>query len=292
MKVMYAVDGSAASEAAASLLEALFDRSELEVSVVSVAEAEPILAERDQSGPVRIRVATDHARQAVERIVDRLRSAGFTVEGEVLKGRPGPAVLDAAQDGAVDLIVVGAGRHSWFGNTLLGSTSTHVLHLSQTSVLVVHGPVTPSRPVRLLVGTDGSASANHVVGLLGQLADPERCEVAVLSIVQVPQTAALAYAGGSAGDPVDSAHVQGLVDQANSRADEAATMLRNVGFRVETMVRNGSAHHLILEEADQGNFDLVVVGSRKHGEVQRSPLGSVSESVVRHSNAALIGRRR
>jgi len=37
-------------------------------------------------------------------------------------------------------------------------------------------------------------------------------------------------------------------------------------------------------------FDLVAVGSRGLGPIARAILGSVSDQVVRHSPAALIGR--
>lgn len=289
MKVMHAVDGSVASDAAAQLLEVLSNRAELEISVVSVAEAEPVVAGREEDlGPVRVKEATEHAREIVDRSVQRLRSAGFAAEGHIIYGRPGSALLEAAQDLQADLMLLGAGRHTWLGNKLLGRASTQVLQLSRTSILIVHGTCAPGKALRVLVATDGSPSAQRAIELFAQLADPDRCEVGVLSVAHNPRVPALAYAGASGGE-TDSSGAQERVEQASRRADDAAATLREAGFNVHTIVRQGSAHHLVLEEADKGDYPLVVVGSRGNGAVQ-SPLGSVSESIVRHANAALVGR--
>lgn len=295
MKVMYAVDGSVASDAAAQLLEVLSNRAELEVSVVSVAEAEPVVPGREEElGPVRVREATGRAREIVDRSVQRLRSAGFAAEGQVIHGRPGSALLEATKDLQADLVLLGAGRHSWLGNMLLGRTSTQVLKLSRTSILIVHGTCKPGEALRVLVATDGSPSAQRAIELFAQLADPDRCQIGVLSVAQNPQVPALDYAGASGGETEssgvgESSGVQERIEQATRRADDAAATLRDAGFNVDTIVRQGSAHHMVLEEADKGDYPLVVVGSKGNGAVQ-SPLGSVSESVVRHANAALVGR--
>src|SRR5438128_3101152 len=82
--------------------------------------------------------------------------------------------------------VVGAGRHLWLDRLFLGSTGSYVLHSSPTSVLVVHEPPPPRERHRLLVASDGSRESDLAAALLGDFADPERCDVKVLSVAEAP----------------------------------------------------------------------------------------------------------
>lgn len=289
MKILYATDGSPASDAAARLLEAVGRRSDTELSVVSVVDAEPLLPEAYMVEAEVLESAIDRAWKIVNQVTDRLSAAGFSAFGDVLRGRAGPAVLRAAKDDEQDLVVVGAGRHKWLGRLLLGSASTHLLHSSPISVLLVHEPPAADTPLRVLVATDGSPSARKAVALLSRFADPRHCEVTVLSVAQVPYAAAfgppyVAMAG------VDSGLIDKMRQSARQRAREAAQELERVGFRADIVATDGSAHHLIVNEAEKGGYDLVVVGSRGHGVLGRSLVGSVSDAVARNARAALIGR--
>lgn len=289
MRIVYATDGSPASEAAAALLEAVVRRSGAEVSVVSVVEADPLLPEAYAVEAEALGIAGQRAWEVVDKTTRRLVSAGFSASGDVLKGRPGRAILDTAKDEEADLVVVGAGRHSWLGNLLLGSTSTHVLHSSPISVLVVHDPPAERAPLRVLAATDGSPGARKAVALLSNLADPRQCEVTVLSVAQIPYSAAFGppYAPMSG---VDSRLIDELRENARLRTNEAAHELNLAGFRTDIVATEGSAHHLVVDEAEKGGYDLVVAGSRGHRVLGRSLVGSVSDAVARNARAALIAR--
>ncbi|MEX2587109.1 MAG: universal stress protein [Actinomycetota bacterium] len=289
MKILYATDGSPASDAAAALLESVGNKAGVELSVVAVVEPEPQLPEAYAVEAQVLEEAGARAREAVHQTTDRLTAAGFSAQGEVLSGWPGSAILHAAKDDEQDLVVVGAGRHSWLGSLLLGSTSMHILHSSPVSVVLVHESPAESRPVRILLATDGSPSARRAVALLSGFADPQQCAVTVLSVARIPYAAA-------AGPPyapmagVGSALIDELREKARLRVNEAADELERMGFQTETVATEGSPHHLIVEEADKGGYDLVVVGSRGHGALSRSLVGSVSDAVARNARAVLIAR--
>lgn len=65
-----------------------------------------------------------------------------------------------------------------------------------------------------------------------------------------------------------------------------------VGQRFATAVRpallQGDPARTILDEADRLEVDLVVVGKRRHGALERFLLGSVSESVMHHSTRPVL----
>jgi nucleotide-binding universal stress UspA family protein len=61
-------------------------------------------------------------------------------EIRVEEGQPAQVILAAAKEYAVDLIIMGAHRHTMIGDAILGSTTHKVLHSAAQPVLVVRIP--------------------------------------------------------------------------------------------------------------------------------------------------------
>ena len=55
-------------------------------------------------------------------------------------GQPAQVILDVAKEEAVDLIIMGAHRHTVIGDAMLGTTTHKVLHSASQPVLVVRIP--------------------------------------------------------------------------------------------------------------------------------------------------------
>lgn len=289
MKILFATDGSEASEAAAKLLMAAVNPPACELTVLSVAENVPMFPEMYIVQPDLAGKVLAAAQAEVDRTVAGFKAQGFNAEGDVVEGLPGRSIVDRAEKGGFELVVVGAGSRSWLGHLLLGSVSTCVLHNSPVSVLVVHDPPRSDGKLRALVATDGSASAGAAVSDFTSLGDPGRCEVTVISVAKIPYTAV----GGYPYPPmvgIDPSLVTEYVDQARQKAERTAEILRRSGYEPEVVATDGAPHHLIVEEAEKGGFDMVVLGSRGHGPVLRGLLGSVSDAAARHAHATLVGR--
>jgi nucleotide-binding universal stress UspA family protein len=291
MKVLYATDGEPPAEAAAALIEAVGNRAALEVTALAVTQLDPYSPEALLPGGDAVTRGQGHAHAVAEAAARRLADAGFRTDVKVAIGPPGRRIVEAAAADGYDLVVVGAGNHEWLGRLLLGSASTHVLQHSPVSVLVVNEP--PQRPTapRVLLATDGSPEAMEAALTLGVFADPLRCRITVLSVAQVPALSGVP-ASLLPGYSYPSDVMESLVDDAERAIDRAAGPLRSAGFHVDTLATDGAAHHLIVRECVEGNYDLAVVGSRGLGRVQGVVLGSVSQSVARHARAALIVRTR
>lgn len=296
MKVLYVTDGFDAAIQAGQLLEQIADRERVEVTVMSVTHAgvpaiqhlplvlDPLPFRRDDSLAI------------VEAAAEKLRSAGFKrVHERTAEGHPGREIVRAVEDDSYDLTIMGAGGGSWLGDRLMGSVSTYVVHSSPTSVLVVHeGPIATDR-MNVLVGTDGSEDAAFACETLAGLADPDRIKISVLSVTPpqspllfpaLPGSTALPPGAFEQNEEVEKA----MRERASVHANEAAARLRQAGFEVEARSVTGRPTEQLLKEAESERSDLVAVGSRGLGPVRRVLLGSVSDHIVRHSRAALVGR--
>jgi nucleotide-binding universal stress UspA family protein len=279
MKILFATDGAAPSEAAVALLAELSDPARVQVLVLSVNSFELVFREAASAGRYDPEVGRSLARDAVDAAVESLNAAGLEAEGRTAEGDDATEILRVAEEEDVDLIVMGAGKERWLDAFILGSVSTAVLHASQRPVLVVHAG--PSGPPSALIGTDGSEGAERAGALLAALADPARCTITVVSVAKGADVPGAGVVGRPGGD---------LTAGALGHAERLATTLREAGFRAEPKVLTGNPAAALLREADDGGADLVVVGARGFGRFKATVLGSVSDKIVRTARAALIGR--
>ncbi len=74
--------------------------------------------------------------------------------------------------------------------------------------------------------------------------------------------------------------------------DGAATRLRGRSLDVSTSHPVGRAASVIVERADRQSADLIIVGARGHGALERVVLGSVSSEVVDLAHRSVLVARR
>jgi nucleotide-binding universal stress UspA family protein len=73
--------------------------------------------------------------------------------------------------------------------------------------------------------------------------------------------------------------------QASEVIDRAAAILRDgdAEFEITTKIAEGNPKHVILDEAEHWNPDLIVLGSHGRSGLGRFLLGSVSQAVALHA---------
>jgi nucleotide-binding universal stress UspA family protein len=189
-----------------------------------------------------------------------------------------------------DLAVLGAGHTTWAGNLLLGSVSIHVLHHAPCSVVVTHRAPTGSG--RILLGIDGSHEAMKSARMATQILDRTKCSFMVANAVPHPWASIPVYPPGLPfGSHADYRALQEQqIEHAWHLVERTCGVLRGAGFDAEGAVLSGSAGPQLLKEAENLSADLVVVGSRGLGPMKRTILGSVSDQVMRHGPATLVGK--
>jgi len=133
-RILLATDLSSASAGATDQALELSRALHADLLVVSVIDpASPL-----SSGPLprmdQRRAARELAAQA---IVVKGRRIGVSVSFLVWEGEPGPAIVEAAESEAVDMIVVGTRGRNRVERFVLGSVSDHVVRTAPCPVLIV-----------------------------------------------------------------------------------------------------------------------------------------------------------
>jgi nucleotide-binding universal stress UspA family protein len=262
--VLVATDGSEPAETAASHALAVAERFGATVHVLSVVDARPGVA------GVGGEVAQSRARADAEAAVDRLRAtaeaAGVAVTTEVDRGRPLVVIADRAAD--CDLLVLGSHGRTGLARFVLGSV-TETLTIDPPGPVLVVPPGDHTVDYRdVLVGTDGGATAARAVD--NAVAIAERYE-ALLHAVSVVDTRL------DRTTPFRPA----LERAASEAVREAATAAAKRGVTVETRVLTGVPAEEILTVAESRGADLLAIGSRGGGSLDRLAVASVARRVVR-----------
>jgi nucleotide-binding universal stress UspA family protein len=134
--------------------------------------------------------------------------------------------------------------------------------------------------MNILVAYDGSPASRHALDWAARLAKDNAG-----SRVRVIGVAATLEATAPIPDAVDPAS---SVEKRTRDLAEAASTLEAAGVRADTTLQVGNPAEEIIQTGDDGNFDLILVGSTGAGRAVRFLLGSVSDRVVRHANRPVM----
>ena len=290
MKVLLAHDGQPPSDEARKLFVKLADRKRVEVAVVCVASFDMALeVGARMEGKYSIEAGHKYAESIVEGTVEELRAQDFQVAGLVGEGYPPFEILHQIESGQHELAVLGSGKEGRLGQVVLGSASTKVLHASPTSVLIVH-TADEGQDGRVLVGIDGSDASESTVHVVGELCDPQRVKVHMSAAIRLSDAAVLDDDSAGLASKGREELLAHLRSQGEDDLARARKSLEEKGFSVTSSLAEGNPAEQLLMQADEGNFDVVAVGSRGRTTIERVLLGSVTDRIVRQSRASLVGR--
>ena len=278
-RLLIAYDGSFCSDAALNDLGRAGLPMALQAVVLTVADI--ILPPPDESltadevPAIRIPEVERHAQAHAQKVIKDARAFAeraakrvkadfpdWDVRVEVICDSPAWAVLKMADRDNHDLIVVGSHGHSLVGGRLiLGSVSQRVLYEASCSVRVARcSDVRRERPLRIVVGFNGSPDSDLAVAAVAARAWPEGSEARVIT----------------SRDRLESA-----------RHGVAAEKLRFVGLTTTDVSREGDPAHVLVKQAKEWGADSIFVGTRDLHGFQHLLHGSVSAAVAARAECSV-----
>jgi len=145
--------------------------------------------------------------------------------------------------------------------------------------------------MKLLIATDASEFSNAAIDKCLELLKTEALSVKVISVLEPPLTTAEPFAGAvdfyRETEEAVRRQAETAVKLAEDRVREhfGASMPENI---LSSEILIGSPARRIVEEAQNWEADLIVIGSHGYGFWERMMLGSVSQSVVHHAPCSVL----
>jgi nucleotide-binding universal stress UspA family protein len=286
MRIILAVDGSKDSQEAAAYLKELPLPPSTAIRIVSVVSL-PVFAPDVASAPQLKSSFLDWARTFVWDARKALEARGVAVETDVALGDPRTEIVRQSEEWGADLVVLGARGLGKVKRFLQGSVSDAVARHARCAVLIVKGRRRKFGSV--LVAMDGSEDSFQAARFLQSLALPRQTRVRLLSVVErlrYPTTAPKAVQSQLVGMIKElEAERRGELDKVLERA---AAQLEDKITRVTRYTPTGDPADEIVATASAFDADLVVVGARGLGGLERALLGSVSEKVLHHARCPVL----
>jgi nucleotide-binding universal stress UspA family protein len=279
-KIVVGVDGSVGSRVATAWALDEAARRDAEVETV-FAWALPTLA---YSAPGYVQPEPKEIEaEGEELLAQTLALVSATthvkVHSRVCDGRPVEALRRVAEEPDVRLLVVGSRGHGDLAELVLGSVSHALSHRSPKPLVIVPqpapGPAAAARKGRIVVGVDGSPTADAA---LKWAAEEALIRDATLEVVVAWTVSRAVFPTRF---PIPRSVELGLHKAAQEIADDALALIDLPIGRVEAQVRRGGASSVLIQRA--GVADLLVVGRRGLNRAQEALLGSVSHACAHHS---------
>lgn len=229
----------------------------------------------------------DEIQSSLDQARETLQEMGLTIPVETLitEGRVGEEITRQAAEGAYNAVVMGRRGLSLIKGLLLGSVTHRVLSLAQKMTIIVVGeeaafnPETPISP--LLCPVDGSESSLAAVCQTAALTHGlknDQISLTLLHVIELAEVTAMIEASS-------------LVHEGERILAESRRILLEAGFpgKIEDKLLIGDPPKMIVEEAEAGNYALILMGARGLSPLKQLILGSASNEVLHRVNRAVIG---
>lgn len=135
---------------------------------------------------------------------------------------------------------------------------------------------------RILVAVDGSDNSERALIKAKKHRDLVNGEITILTVVDPISIGIYRYSELSQQD------FNTLKSVGESVLNESLEIIDDKQGRANTILKKGSPADEILKEAEDGAYDLIVMGSRGFGVFSKSILGSVSQKILNHTEIDVL----
>ena len=293
-KILIPLDGSKTAEKVLPYARFLARGLEIPIEllgVIDVAEMATHVAAK------KARYLNGMVEEDVRKSFEYLRGVATTFPGGNVKctveiGATGEVIIEKGEADTAMLIAMATHGRSGINRWLLGSVAEKVLRGTANALLLIkatdeaktHGEAIMKSIVAPL---DGSELAESVLPMVGTLAKKLDLEVVLFRAYTLPYSA---YGGGDGYYAIDlNALIAAMKDEAQSYLEKKTAELKNLGVeRISSIAREGLSADQIINIGREIPESLIAMCSHGRSGVKRWVLGSVTETVVRHSGDPVL----
>ena len=205
--------------------------------------------------------------EIVEEAMAFFKAAGIPVEQKLIDhADPAETIIREAKRGNYGLVAIGQSEEEQEPH--LGSVAKKVSRHVQTPILVARRKRQISK---MLVPVDGSEYAEKAARYAGLMARKIDAKVTLLYVQESGIFSLRPEATKAVGTRI-------LSDAAK----------RFEGIEVDQKLESGDPAKIITKTASKENYDIIVIGSRGLGFVERFLLGSVSDHVIHYADVPVL----
>jgi nucleotide-binding universal stress UspA family protein len=254
-----------------------------------VEPAAPYIETIRKKAELSIKKELVQAGKAADKAAKTLRASfrGWKVNSDACVDSPAWAIVKKEDEWKPDLIVAESHSASVVARFFLGSVSRRVLIHSNGSVRIVRKHRKTKKPVRILIGMDGSLDSQMAVRVVSERSWPKGTSVRLVTGFDQNMIYAIAFNHLPISEkPLNFKDVD---EEAWVRQMTVpfAKMLKNAGLKVTDVIKAGKPWKVLVEEAKNWKADCIFVGARGLGMVQRILLGSVSNAVASRAHCSV-----
>ena len=230
----------------------------------------------------------DTIKDRLEARADEVRARGFNCRVEIVRGAPGRAVLELAEQFNVNMVIIGSHHRGGIRGALIGSVSYGILHeATRPTFLVRFSPETmeegeepspDSCNSHILFPTDFSETAEGAFLLLERIATVTHAKVTLFHVHDKARIDPYLRHMLPEFDREDKTRMQLMKEHLEA----------NGSGKVSVQVSYGVPAQRILGMANSGEFSLIVMGTQGRGYIPEIFLGSTANAVARQADLPVL----
>lgn len=194
-------------------------------------------------------------------------------------GNRADAILSKAQALKVDLIVLGSKNAASKGRYKSGTTVEDVVRNAKQSVLVCKN----EKISKILCGIDGSPSSAKALKWAIELAHRFDAKLTILFVISKLSASALGM------EEKEILQEEANIEKENAHKIEE--FLKKFDFStvdVDKQFRWGVPSHVLLDAAEDFEYDMIVIGAKGHSRLHHVLMGSTAEKILRFAPCSLM----
>jgi nucleotide-binding universal stress UspA family protein len=296
MKVLLATDGSVHASTAMLTSSRLLRSRDVEADFLTVSAAIRHSDRIDKHLHLNYRKLVESRANRIVDDAQRLLARTFLRTNTIVEHGSASAKLLALAEN-YDLTVVGAYGNHDRKQPGLGPVASRLLQHTRSNVLIGR-ELANENNYRVLVAIDSSEASLTAIQAMTSLFDSAALEVTVVHVIETSWASPLSTQ--SQDDDIDTSEIEEYEQQldrelrqtANTVTENALRELERQSIPANILLKEGEPALEICSEADEGGYDLIVVGAAGTPDVKHALLGSVSLKIAWNSPCSVAVIRR